>query len=521
MAEEPDALNPLFARTPAAEAVLATIFTVDVQRDNKWKLFPQGVRTLPNLKDGTWKVSGQTMTLVWTLRPRDWHDGTPVTCGDFSFAHRVASDPDVRVRDRNLTNRIGRVDCPKGEGGTQVIVYWKERYAHAHTMVTGHGALPRHILDPIYRQNPASLDQARFGKDPSSTVGDGAYKFVEWRRGRSLTVEATPRHQIFGTPRIRRIIWRFIADRRALAAAMRSGSIDAISTIGIDFEQAEQLARNGAGRTRVFFEPGATWEHIDFNLDNPLLRDVRVRRAIAHAINREEISRLFSGRQPISHSYLPPRHPAYTDAVTKYPYAPDRSRALLKEAGWSPGPDGILRTAAGKRFSIEIGTTAGNRTRERIEQIIQRNLRDVGIELTVRNFPPKVYLGEIMSRRRFTALAMYAWILSPTADCDQLYTSDGIPSEANGWTGQNYPGYRNAEMDRACKAAASEVDEVRRTALLAKSAGLFSGDLPALPLYTWASVAAAKPALANFTALRLNGTYETWNAHRWFWREGQ
>lgn len=518
MSEEPDVLNQLFAQTPAAEAVLATIFTVDVQRDNTWKLFPQGVRSLPNLRDGTWKVRGQTMTLVWTLRSRDWHDGRPVTCGDFSFAHQVASDPEVRVADRDLTNRIQSVDCPDGDGGTKVAVNWKERYPYAHTMVTGHGALPRHALAQIYRQDPSALNRARFGNDPSSTVGDGAYKLVEWRRGRSLTVEATPRHRIFGTPRIRRIIWRFIADGRTLVANMRSGSIDAISTIGIDFEQAEQLARDAAAQTRVFFEPGATWEHIDFNLDNPLLRDTRVRRAIAHAISREEMSRLFSDRQPISHSYLPPRHPAFTAAVTKYPYAPDRSRALLKEAGWSPGPDGILRNAAGKRFHIEISTTADNRMREHVQRIMQRNLRDVGIELTIRNFPAKVFLGEITSRRRFAALALYAWILSPTVDCDQLYTSDGVPSEANGWAGQNYPGYRNAEMDKICKSAAHEVDEAKRNNLLGKSARIFSRDLPALPLYMWASVAAAKPTLGNFAAVRLGTTYETWNAHKWYWQ---
>lgn len=517
MAEEPDVLNPLFAQTPAAEAVLATIFTVDVQRDNTWRLFPQGVRSLPNVRDGTWKVRGQTMTLVWTLRSRDWHDGRPVTCSDFSFAHQVASNPEVRVADRDLTNRIQSVDCPDGDGGTRVAVNWKERYAYAHTMVTEHGALPRHALARIYRQDPSALNRAKFGNDPSSTVGDGAYKFVEWRRGRSLTVEATPRHRIFGTPRIRRIIWRFIADRRTLAANMRSGSIDAISTIGIDLEQAEDLARADAGRVKVFIEPGSTWEHIDFNLNNPLLQDVRVRRAIAFAINREEIARVFSGRQPISHSYLPQRHPAFSDVAVKYPYTPPRARDLLLEAGWTSGPDGILRNAAGKRFSIEVSTTADNPVRERVEKIIQRDLRDVGIELRIRNYPEKLYLGGFLSRRRFAGLALYAWMLSPTAGCDQLYTSDGIPAEANGWMGQNYPGYKNAEMDSLCKSAANEVDEVKRHRFLARSARLFSQDLPALPLYAWATVAAAKPALRNFKPVRVKGTYETWNAHQWFW----
>ncbi|MGH2436635.1 MAG: hypothetical protein ACRDFA_06555 [bacterium] len=101
MSEEPDVLNPLFAEGPAAMSVLATIFTVDVQRDSTWKLFPQGVQSLPSLKDGTWKLRGETMTLVWRLKPRDWHDGTPVTCGDFSFGYHVARNLKVpRVQSR-------------------------------------------------------------------------------------------------------------------------------------------------------------------------------------------------------------------------------------------------------------------------------------------------------------------------------------------------------------------------------------------------------------------------------------
>lgn len=519
VSQEPDFLNPLFLETSVASSIAATMFTADVQRDNTWKLFPLGVQYLPSLKEGTWKLSGDKMTLVWKVKPRNWSDGTPVTCADYVFAHNVARNEQVPVVVRDLTNRISSILCTGGANGLDITVNWKERYAYANLTITEYGALPRHVLDRFYRQNPSKLNEAPYGNEAKLTIGDGAYRLVEWRKGSSITVESVGAHPIFGTPKIKRIIWRIIPDTNALVANMLSGAIDAIGTIGISLDQAVQLEQQAAGRFKVFFEPGLTWEHIDFNLDNPLLADVRLRRAFLHGISRDQIvQQLFLGKQPVAHSYLPPRHPGFTDAVDKYPYDPARARVLLQEAGFTLGPDGILRNAAGQRLSLELNTTAGNRVREQIEQIIQQNLREIGVEITIQNFPSRVFFGDVTNKRKFKALAMYAWGLSPTADCDQLYTSDGIPNEGNGWAGQNYPGYKNADMDRTCKAASREIDEAKRNKLLQDSTKIFARDLPALPLYFRATVAAAKPGLQNFTAVSLSGTYETWNAHKWFWQ---
>jgi peptide/nickel transport system substrate-binding protein len=520
MSQEPDFLNPMFAEMAAAQIITSAVFAADIRRDNAWKLLPQGVERIPTLKDGTWKVDGNRMTLDWRLKPRNWHDGTPVTCGDFVFTHGAARNEQVPVIVRDLTNRIANIVCPKGAQGMDITVTWKERYVFANLVITEYGALPRHVLERYYRENPAKLDQAPYGNEPHLTIGDGPYRLVEWAKGASLVMEAVPDHPIFGTPPIKRLVWRFIPDTNALVTTMLAGESYASSTIGISFDQALQLEKQADGRgIRVFFEPGLIWEHVDFNLDNTLLQDIRVRRAIAHGVNREAIAQqLFEGKQPVSHTYLPPRHPGYTDRVTTYPYDPARARALLEEAGFAPGPDGVLHNAAGQRLSLELNTTAGNRVREQVEQIIQQNLKELGVEITIQNFPARTLFGELTSQRKYKALVLYAWIITPTADCDQLYTADGIPAAANGWAGQNYPGYQNAEMDRLCKGASRELDETARNRMLQESARLFAQDLPALPMYVRASVAAAKRELQNFTAVQLAGTYETWNAHRWFWQ---
>ncbi len=513
-----DILNLMFSSSPAVftvQEVLAAIFTKDVARDNDtWRVFPQGVEYLPSVRSGTWTVDGERMTLVWKIKPRRWHDGRPVTCADYVFSHTVARDKRVGAIDQQvLTSRIASVSCPKGADGLEITVHWNERYGYANQMVVPYGALPRHILEPFYRANPSALREAPYGHDPKVTIGDGPYRLVEWRRGVSLTVEAVADHPIFGTPKIRRITWKIFPDFPTIVANLLSGVIDASE---IDFKDALELERQVQGQVKVVWTGSVIWEHVDFNLDNPLLQDVRVRRALAHGINRAQIiQQLLKGRVPVSHTYLPRRHPGYTEAVEKYPYDPARARRLLQEAGFALGADGVMRNAAGQRLQFEINTTAEDKIiREQIEQVIQQQLRQIGVEITILNFPRRVLFGEVLPRRKFKALAMYAWEFGPESDCNGYYTSDGIPNEGNNWVGSNFPAYRSAEMDRICGAISRELDEEKRNRLLNDSARIFSRDLPALPLNYRIEFGGAKPGLRN---LVFGIEPVTWNAHRWFW----
>lgn len=114
---EPNGLNPFFGRGQQESfwEIFTVLFTQDVQRDAAWRPFPQGVEYLPSAGDGTWRLDGEKMTLVWRLRPRQWHDGHPVTCADYVFTHRLQRDE--QVRERSGLNRIANVSCPKARAG--------------------------------------------------------------------------------------------------------------------------------------------------------------------------------------------------------------------------------------------------------------------------------------------------------------------------------------------------------------------------------------------------------------------
>jgi peptide/nickel transport system substrate-binding protein len=519
---EPDTLNPLFSVSIlTAISILATTRTFDVALDGSWRPVARGVTALPNLRDGTWKVAGNQMTLQWRLRPRRWHDGRPVTCGDYVFSHAVARNPEVGTvpSDTNLTPLIANVSCPAGSDGLVVVVVWNQRYAYANLTITEFGPLPRHVLEEVYRRSPSRLRDAPFGNEAAATIGDGAYRIMEWKKGASLTVDAVGTHPVLGTPAIKRITWRFFPDLDTLATAAAGGTVDAVTTISFGplFARAVALERQTGGRLRAALQPGVNWEHIDFNLDHPVLKDVRVRQALAHAVDREAITaRLLQSIVPVAHGYIPPGHPDYTDNIPKYPYDPGRARALLRQAGFTPGADGILRDAAGDRLSLELVT---NELRTPVAQMVAQYWKELGVDTQVASFPSRVF-NNLLQRRQFNA-ALYAWVYGPTYDCDQLYTIEGIPSEANGWQGSNFPGYRNAAMDRLCLAAPREIDPAARRRPVHESMRIFARDLPALPLYFGVRAAVARRDLAGFSlgfpCLACPLT-ETWNAHLWAWR---
>ncbi len=258
------------------------------------------------------------------------------------------------------------------------------------------------------------------------------------------------------------------------------------------------------------------WEHVDVNLDHPWLADKRVRQALLYALNRQEmVQALFESRQEVSHSWLPPNHYGYNPKIPTYAHDPARARALFAEAGWKPGPGGILVNAKGEPFRISIMTTAGNPLRSRVEQILQSQWKKVGIELEINNQEAKVFFGETMRKRQFPHLAMYAWTQGPTSDGEILWTIRNIPSEANDWTGQNYPAWKNAEADRIDTEVPHVLSRAERIKLLAREQELWADELPALPLYNRMETPIVRDTLREW---RVTGTYwpVTWNCEAWF-----
>jgi peptide/nickel transport system substrate-binding protein len=173
----------------------------------------------------------------------------------------------------------------------------------------------------------------------------------------------------------------------------------------------------------------------------------------------------------------------YSAEVPAYPHDPARARALLAEAGWTPGPDGICRNAAGQRLSLEFATSTGVRVRELMQQVMQSEWRRIGVETIIRNEPPRTLFGETLKRRAFKGMALFAWVSAIESTPRQTLSSGQIPTAANNWGGGNYPGFRDATMDADIDAMEKELDPDKRRPLWARMQRIYAEQLPVLPLF--------------------------------------
>ncbi|MFQ5913750.1 MAG: peptide ABC transporter substrate-binding protein, partial [Nitrospinota bacterium] len=508
IAQEPDSLDPLFGEMMAGVEIRGAIFRTLVMRDDSLKLHPVIAEEIPTLENGGIQLlPGGKMRTTWKLRKGyKWEDGTPVTAEDFIFAHRAIMTKGMPVITKDVDRRIEKIEAPDPH---TLVVTWRERFARANDNV--HFPLPKHILEPILKQGPKAFRESFFNTKP---VGNGPYRLTAWEPGNFLVLERNPHFP--GTPgRFRRITYKIIPNTGSLEVNLASDDIQAISPIGFSLDQGLDLKKRRGEKFRVFFTPGMYWEHMDFNHDSPLLKDKRVRQALLYATNREGIVKaLFEGKLQVAHSWLPPQHYGYNPNVKKYPYDPERARQLLEEAGWKRGSSGIRRNHEGREMRLVLMTTAGDNLREKIQQIIRSDWKKVGVEVTIRNQPAKVYFGETVRYRKFPHLAMYSWVLNPSFDGETSWTKDNIPSEKNNWQGQNTMGFVHDEISRLDHLIPATIDREERIRLFHQEQEIWVEELPALPLYFHVEVSVTR---IDFRDWRPTGTDTpvTWNAETW------
>lgn len=522
MAQEPDGLMMAFHSMAAGAAVNNSLLKGMVEYNDKWQLYPITVEKVPTLKDGDWELlPGGKMKVTWKFRKDfTWHDGKPYTALDASWTYLMLRNPRSPTVSRTILRKIDNMLVPNPNAPFTLVVQWNERYPFANIGAyggTAHVPYPRHVLEKDYLRDPGQLKANKQNRFP---IGNGPYKMVEWVAGSHITLEAYDKYPL-GVAKIKRQTWRFILDSTVLQANAIAGQVDVTEINNItDCGALEQIERRNPN-VQGHYTPALIWEHVDLNLDNEWLRDKRVRQAIAHALDRAAISEIAcsGGRQPVAHTWLPERHEGSNKDVKKYSLDLTRARALLAEAGFTMGPDGFLRDRAGKRFEMTIMTTAGNALREQVQQIMKDQLKAVGLDLRIDNRPASVLFGQITARRQFPHMVMYAWLMTPASLGDTMWKSDQIPTAANNWEGQNYPGFRHEENDRLLTQIQNEIDTVKRVAMLKRQQEIWAEELPAIPLYFRLHLTTSPKTVRGVSPAGLAGTYINWNSSAWVWTQ--
>jgi peptide/nickel transport system substrate-binding protein len=484
----PSTFNPNIDAMAAKSYILGMARRPFTAYDAKWQLVCMLCSELPTLENGKAVIEKQKdgskgIALTYTIQPgATWGDGTPVTTADVLFTYEVGRHPDSGVSDAELYRRITRID----RVDAKTFVMHVDRVTFDYNAINDFRLLPAHLERAIFEADPAAY-RARtlFDTDPTNPgLYFGPYRITEVSTGAYVVLEPNPTW--WGEkPFFRRIVVKVIGKTAALEANLLAGGIDMIAgEVGLTIDQALAFEKRHGREFRFVYKPGLVYEHVDLNLDNPILADVRVRRALIMGLDRQALcQQLFDGRQKVADTNVNPLDWVYDPDVPKYHQDLAAAGALLDQAGWSQMRGGIRHNAKGEPLSFELMTTAGDRTRELVEQVLQSQWRRLGIDIRIRNQPARLFFGETVRKRQYSAMAMFAWISAPESVPRTTLDSKEIPTAANGWSGQNDTGFENAEVDKLIDAIERELDRDKRKALWWRLQQIYAEELPALPLY--------------------------------------
>ena len=505
VAQFPASLNPYYDSLTVKSYTLAFGIRPVTAYDKDWKLGCLLCTELPTLENGMAKFEdrpggGKGIAVTFKLKPElNWGDGVPVSAKDFVFTWTLARDPASGFANPHPWNRATAID----------VVDDKTVTIHLDSVRVDYNIwdqlLPAHIEGPAFEKagNFAEYQkQTLFSRAPTTPgLWNGPFIMTGYQSGVQVVLEPNP-HWGGTKPGFKRIVLKLIENTAALQANILSGDVDMIpgEGIGLTIDQVIALRKSSPDKFEYIFKPSLTYEHIDLKIENPMLADIRVRRALLIAIDRQTlVDRLFEGMQPVADSWVNRLDPNFSTTLSRYPYDPNLARAMLAEGGWRPGSDGFCRNAAGDKLSIEINTTAGNRLRELTEQVLQNMWKAACVEVTIRNEPARTLFGETLKQRKYTGMLMYAWSSGVGESPRATLGSDRIPTAANNWGGNNSTAFNDPEMDRLIALSETELDPAKQKIIWAEMQKLYVEQVRVLPLFFRADAHVVPKWLKGFT----------------------
>ena len=467
--------------------------------------FPRLVTEIPSVDNGGVSQDGR----IITMHLRDdlkWSDNVPMTADDFIFTWEMAVSPQNTVATTYPYDMIESVEAPDPQ---TVVVTFSEPFAPWLANLW-HGLLPAHILRPVYEAE-GTIDNAEWLKSP--TVGCGPYNFVKWESGSYARFVRNENY--WGTPaKIDEIFIRFVPDDASQVAALKAGDAD-LGTF-ISFSDVPTLQDAGLD---IVIEPNGYNEFMFFLVNeekgHPALLDVRVRRAIALAIDRDGINRdLFYGLTKTPTSFWDAL-PYYNDPpLEPYPYDPEEARRLLDEAGWVDSNGNGIRDRNGVELEISHATTI-REARQDVQAVMQQELADVGIKLNVNAVDDTLYFASYAdngpaARGEFDIQEWSDGPLFPDPDI-YYWLCDQIPTDENP-TGENWFYICDEELDQLIRLQSTQVDPVERRDTISRINQLFYEKVYIIGLWQDPDVYAVGSRLQN---AKFSGVTMFFNIAEW------
>lgn len=411
-----------------------------------------------------WSVSPDGLRYTFKLRQNvRWHDGRPFTSADVAFSIDLLKA--IHPRGRSTFANVTSVQTP--DAGTAIVELSKPAPFLLKALSAGESPIvPKHLYasgDPL--SNPRN----------NAPVGTGPFRFKSWTRGASIVYERNPDYWDAGKPYIDTLVYKVVPDPAARSAAFETGALDLGGENPVPLTDLPRLTQlpHLVTETRGyrFLEPQA---EIDFNLDHPILKDPRVRQAIARAIDVQVVQKTVAyGYADVSPTPITPASPYHDAQIAPFAFDRHAAETLLDAAGKPRGADGV-------RFRLAHDYLPYGDLYRRQADYVKSALGRVGIDVTVRSQDLPSFLKRVYADRQFdfTSIGVNT-LFDPAVGVQRLYWSKNIRP---GVPFSNAPHYSSPEADRLLEAASVEIDESRRVALYKQFQQTVYRDLPILNL---------------------------------------
>lgn len=458
---------------------------------------------VPTVANGGVSEDGRTIT----YRLRDgvtWHDGEPVTSADVEATWQMIMNPDNAVITRFGYDRI--VDLRTPDAYTVVLEFAEPFNSWP---ILFDALMPKHVIEA----NSPGLDQSLAVREP---IGFGPFRIVQWRTGEFIEYEAFDDFYL-GRPNIDRIVIQPYPSVDALMQAIAVKEVDIGWLMPVSFvPQIQQLEASGIN---MVTSPTASAERYVMNADAgqaAIFDDVMLRRALHHAIDRQEIiDELLFGIASVASSEWegsPWQHPA----LPAYEYNPEEAGRILDELGWVMGPDDV-RVKDGQRLSFTHATTSGNLLRENVQLVVQQMLADVGVEMVIANQRSSDLFGTwqqggVWSRGVYEMGGWSHGLRVPDPEISARFLCEEVASEQN-LSGSQWKRYCNPEVDRLLREQAVTLDADERMELLLRVQEILHEDAYHIYLYSGTAVYTVVDDLQNFVLHPFANFY--FNPHEW------
>ncbi|MCK1274632.1 ABC transporter substrate-binding protein [Bradyrhizobium sp. 61] len=430
-----------------------------------------------------WQIREDGLRYRFELRRGvKWHDGRDFTSADVAYSIELLKQH--HPRGRGTLSSVREVLTPDPHIA-EIVLDKPAPYLLAALTASESPIVPRHIYegsDPLANPN---------GRAP---IGTGPFVFKEWKQGSHILLERNPNYWDPGKPYLDRVVIRFIADANARAVALETGEVHFAPDTPVPLGQIETLKANP---NLVIETRGYDYQPIvyrlEFNLANPYFARPEVRRAVAHAIDREAINRVvfYGWSQNAPAAISPALKQFYNPDIPRHDFDPKKAEAILDAAGLPRGPDGT-------RFKVFHDYMPYSETYQQLGAYARQALANIGIGVTLRAQDVPTWFKRTYTNRDFDFMSNgMSHSFDPTVGVQRLYWSKnfkpGVPFS-------NGSGYSNPEVDRLLEAAAVESDPAKRRELFRAFQVIIATDLPDINLVTGANLTIASRKLRNHTA---------------------